>query len=127
MLLWRGSELLVSYEVALGAEPLGAKRREGDDRTPEGRYTLDWRLEDSDYHRALHVSYPNAEDRARAAAAGVAPGGGIMIHGLPNGLAEIGEDHRARDWTRGCIAVTNEEVDEIWMLVKDGTPIEIVP
>jgi murein L,D-transpeptidase YafK len=126
LLLERGY-VLASYEVALGSSPVGPKERAGDGRTPEGRYTLDWRLEQSDYHRSIHVSYPNAEDRARARAARVEPGGRIMIHGLPTGLGEIGADHRSGDWTEGCIAVTNEEMDQIWGLVPDGTPIEIVP
>jgi murein L,D-transpeptidase YafK len=127
LLLFRRDTLLVSYAVALGSSPVGPKERQGDGRTPEGSYEIDWRLEDSDYHRALHVSYPNAKDRARASAGGFAPGGHIMIHGLPNGLGEIGVDHRSGDWTDGCIAVTNEEMDQIWELIPDGTPIDIVP
>jgi len=127
LLLLREDTLLASYDVALGSSPVGPKERRGDRRTPEGHYEIDWRLEDSDYHRALHVSYPNAVDRARARAARVAPGGGIMIHGLPSGLDEIGADHRSGDWTDGCIAVTNEEMDQIWELIPDGTPIDIVP
>lgn len=119
--------MLVSYEVALGPSPLGHKERQGDGRTPEGRYVLDWRTEDSDYHRAMHLSYPNAQDRARASAAGVDPGGAIMIHGLPNGQERIGTDHRSVDWTEGCIALTNDEMDQVWELTSDGTPIEIVP
>ena len=118
---------MTSYEVALGSDPVGPKQRVGDGRTPEGRYVLDWRSRRSDHHRSIHLSYPNAADRARAEAAGVDPGGGIMIHGLPNGLGEIGAAHRAGDWTDGCIAVTNEEIEQIWDLVPDGTPIEIVP
>jgi len=127
LLLFRGDTLLVSYRVALGSAPVGPKERRGDGRTPEGRYQIDWRLENSDYHRALHVSYPNAADRARARAARVDPGGRIMIHGLPNGLDEIGTDHRSGDWTDGCIAVTNEEMDQVWRLIPDGVPIDIVP
>ena len=127
LLLFCRELLLVSYDVALGAAPAGHKQRQGDGRTPEGRYTLDWRLAESAYHRSIHVSYPNAEDQARARAAGVTPGGGIMIHGLPNELGEIGAAHRAADWTDGCIAVTNEEIEQIWSLVPDGTPIEILP
>jgi murein L,D-transpeptidase YafK len=127
LLLMGGETLLASYDVALGSSPVGPKERLGDGRTPEGRYEIDWKLEDSDYHRAMHVSYPDAADRARARTAGVDPGGGIMIHGLPNGLGGIGADHRSGDWTDGCIAVTNEEMDQIWMLIPDGTPIDIVP
>ena len=127
LLLMDGDILLASYDVALGASPIGPKERRGDGRTPEGRYVLDWRNEESDFHRAIHVSYPSATDRARARAAGVDPGGAIMLHGLPNGLGEIGSDHLSGDWTDGCIAVTNEEMDQIWTLIPDGTPIDIVP
>jgi len=88
---------------------------------------LDWRNPKSRFYRALHVSYPNAEDRRRAHSRGVDPGGGIMIHGLPGKLAEIDRDHAKSDWTDGCVAVTNHEMDEIWELVDDGTPIEIRP
>src|SRR3954454_9166210 len=117
MLLIRGQSVLRSYRVALGRDPIGHKQREGDGRTPEGRYTIDRRNPKSRYHLALHISYPNAEDRARAKAAGVDPGGDIMIHGLKDGV------RREDDWTQGCIAVTNEEMEEIWSLVPEGTPI----
>lgn len=126
LLLLRGDEILASYAVALGQSP-GRKERRGDRRTPEGRYVLDWRTADSPYYRAIHISYPNADDRRRARATGVDPGRGIMIHGLPDGLAEIGPDHAKGDWTRGCVAVTNEELDQIWVRVPNGTPIEIAP
>jgi murein L,D-transpeptidase YafK len=127
LLLFRGEQLLAAYRIALGSQPEGPKERRGDGRTPEGRYVLDWRQSESEFHRGIHLSYPNAQDRARAAAAGVSPGGGVMIHGLPNGLGEIGADHAAGDWTKGCIAVTNQEMDEIWQAVPNGTPIEILP
>jgi len=127
LLLFRGEQLLAAYRVALGSQPEGPKERRGDGRTPEGRYLLDRRQDQSGFHRAIHISYPSPRDRARAAAAGVSPGGGIMIHGLPNGLGDIGADHTAGDWTDGCIAVTNREMDEIWQAVPDGTPIEILP
>lgn len=119
--------VVASYEVALGSEPIGAKRRQGDGKTPEGRYRIDWRKRNSDYHRALHISYPSPEDRARAKANAVDPGGAIMIHGLPNGLGLIGAAHTLVDWTDGCIAVTNAEIEEIWEWVEDGVPIEIQP
>jgi murein L,D-transpeptidase YafK len=90
-------------------------------------YTIDFHKPDSAFHRALHISYPSAEDNARAAEAGVSAGGDIMIHGLPNGLGALGPAHRLRDWTAGCIAVTDAEIEEIWNLVNDGTPIEILP
>ena len=120
-------KVLKTYKVALGGDPIGAKMKNGDHKTPEGVYVLDRRNEHSHYYRSLHISYPNAEDQARAAKAGVEPGGDIMVHGLPNGLGWIGSKHRLRDWTDGCIAVTDEEMDEIWRAVPDGTPIEIHP
>ena len=88
---------------------------------------LDWRTRESRYYRAIHISYPNAADRRRAAALGRAPGGSIMIHGLPRELAEVGAHHSSGDWTNGCIAVTNREMDEIWSLTRDGTRIDIWP
>ena len=96
-------------------------------KTPEGVYFLDRRNERSQFYRSIHISYPNTEDRARAHKLGVSPGGDIMLHGLPIGYGWIGTGHRARDWTDGCIAVTNEEMDEIWGVFPDGTPIEIRP
>lgn len=125
--LYRGAKLLKSYKIALGKNPVGPKRREGDGRTPEGSYVVDFRKADSKFHRALHISYPNAEDRRRARERGVNPGGAIMIHGLPNGRGAIGASHRVRDWTDGCIAVTNEEIEEIWRVVPNGTAIVIRP
>jgi len=125
--LLAGGKVIRTYKVALGSGGLAPKEREGDGRTPEGHYTIDARNADSHYHRALHVSYPNAEDRNRAAKLGVAPGGAIMIHGLPNGMGGIGAAHRLQDWTLGCIAVTDDEIDEIWNLVPVGTPVEIRP
>lgn len=116
------------YKVSLGFEPVGDKLREGDGRTPEGHYVLDWKNPNSEYYRSIHISYPNAADRARARAAGVKdPGDNIMIHGLGPEMAFLGKTHRAADWTNGCIAVTNKEIDEIWRLVRTGTPIEIRP
>lgn len=116
-----------SYVVSLGRVPHGKKTQEGDGRTPEGFYTIDRRKINSSYHRALHLSYPNSEDIAQAKGRGVLPGGDIMIHGLPNGIGLIGKLHRKRDWTRGCIAVTNDEIEEIWRLVPDGAVVEIQP
>lgn len=116
------------YRFALGWNPIGHKQEEGDGKTPEGVYTIDFHKADSDYHLALHIFYPNATDTARAAARGVSAGGDIMIHGLPNGAgAEAAARHRTSDWTAGCIAVTNEEIEEICRRVRDGTPIEIRP
>ena len=115
------------YPVALGGAPTGPKRREGDERTPEGAYVIDARNPRSAFHRALRVSYPDAADRARAAAASEDPGGMIMVHGMRNGLGWIGRLHRRVDWTDGCIAVTNREMDELWRAVPTGTPIVIRP
>jgi murein L,D-transpeptidase YafK len=125
--LYRDSTALKNYHVALGFAPEGAKERQGDGRTPEGLYVIDRRNPKSQFHLALHISYPNEEDRARAAAAGVDPGGDIFIHGLPNGFGHAGALFNLRDWTLGCIAVTNAEIEEIWAAVPDGTPIEIRP
>ena len=118
-----------SYRIALGDNPRGHKMREGDERTPEGDYILDWRNPRSSYHKSIHVSYPNARDKAFARALGENPGGMIMIHGRPNWLTSpaVAREYDGRDWTDGCIAVTNPEMDEIWRLVKDGTPISILP
>jgi murein L,D-transpeptidase YafK len=120
-------KVLKKYRVALGREPEGPKTSRGDHKTPEGRYVLDGRNQHSQFHRSIHISYPNAEDRVRARKLGLAPGGDIMIHGLPNGYGWIGGTHRSRDWTDGCIAVTDEEMDEIWRIVPNGTPIEMLP
>jgi murein L,D-transpeptidase YafK len=126
VLLSKG-KVLKKYKVALGTHPVGPKTRRGDHKTPEGRYVLDWRNPHSQYYRSIHISYPNRDDIARAKRLGVPPGGDVFLHGLPNGQGWIGAAHRAIDWTWGCIAVTNEEIDEIWNLVPDGTPIVIHP
>ena len=125
--LFSGGSTIRTYSIALGRQPIGPKIREGDGRTPEGSYVVDSRNYNSAYHLALHLSYPNATDRARAAKLGVSPGGDIMIHGLPNGLGWLGPAHRQHDWTRGCIAVTDMEIEEIARLVPDGTPVEVRP
>jgi len=118
---------LKSYRVALGRNPLGAKEQEGDMKTPEGIYWIDWRNPESDYHLSLHVSYPSDEDNARAAKRGVNPGFDIMIHGITNGSGWIGGFHRMHDWTAGCIAVTDEEIEELYRVTPDWTRIEIRP
>jgi murein L,D-transpeptidase YafK len=125
--LWSKDKLLKTYKIALGSQPIGAKQQQGDHKTPEGSYVLDWRSEKSSFYRAIHISYPNADDRARAKKLGVHPGGAIMLHGLPNGYGKLGKAHLLTDWTDGCIAVTNEELDEIWRAVPNGTPIVIKP
>lgn len=118
---------LKTYKIALGGNPEGPKERQGDNKTPEGTYTIDSRNRDSGYHLSLHISYPNETDRKRARELGVAPGGDIMIHGIKNGLAWVGGRHAEVDWTKGCIAVTDEEIEEIDRLAPNGTIVEIVP
>ena len=125
LILYRNGNILRSYKVALSRNPTGPKRRKGDSRTPEGDYTISGRNAAGAYHKSLRVSYPNAVDRERARRDGVDAGGDIMIHGLPNGQGFIGASHRLIDWTDGCIAVTNAEIEEIWRLVPNGTPLRI--
>ena len=125
-LLSKGA-VVKTYKVALGTQAVGPKQQQGDHRTPEGTYVLDSRNAHSQFYKSIHISYPDAADRARASATHVSPGGDIYLHGLPNGYGSIGAAHRLRDWTDGCIAVTDDEIDEIWALVKNGTPIEIKP
>ena len=125
--LYQGGKQVLAYDVALGPNPVGAKTRRGDGRTPEGLYYLEGRNPHSKYHLSLRVSYPNDTDRARAAQRGVSPGGDIMIHGLPKAFASIGALHRQQDWTEGCIAVTNDEIEEIWRNVAPGARILIKP
>lgn len=127
MELLSGARVLKTYHIALGANPLGHKEREGDERTPEGGYVLDWRNPNSIAYRSIHISYPNAVDEAAAGAGGYPPGGAIMIHGQPNGYGWWSWLLQRVDWTDGCIAVTDEDMAEIWALVPDGTPIEIYP
>ena len=125
-LLTRG-EVIKTYKIALGGNPVGPKERQGDNKTPEGTYIIDSRNGKSGYHLSLHISYPNAEDKKRARELGVSPGGDIMIHGIKNGFAALGVSHAKTDWTEGCIAVTNEEMEEIYKFVPNGTMVEITP
>jgi murein L,D-transpeptidase YafK len=127
MELMRAGQVLKTYKIALGGEPVGPKTRQGDHKTPEGMYVIDGRNAHSQFHRALHISYPNTSDRERARKLNVPTGGDIYIHGLPNGYGFVGAAHRARDWTDGCIAVTDHEIEEIWRLVDNGTLVEIDP
>lgn len=115
-----------TYKVALG-DPHGPKAQAGDKKTPEGIYFVDAKNPHSLFHRALHLSYPNVKDREHARQLGVSPGGDIEIHGLPKQYAWMGATHRAIDWTTGCIAVTNPEIDVIYGEVSVGTPVEIRP
>jgi murein L,D-transpeptidase YafK len=125
--VFRNGRELKSYLVALGANPIGMKEEEGDMKTPEGIYMIDYRNPKSGFHLSLHISYPSTDDIARATARGLSPGCDIMIHGLPNGAGWIGHLHRENDWTAGCIAVTDVEIEELWRITPDGTPIEIRP
>jgi murein L,D-transpeptidase YafK len=127
LVVFRDGKEIRTYQIALGGNPIGPKEREGDMKTPEGVYSIDFRNPHSDYHLALHVSYPQPGDVKRAEALGTSAGGDIMIHGLPNGRGWIGKLHRQKDWTAGCIALTDAEIDELWRITPDGTPIEIRP
>jgi murein L,D-transpeptidase YafK len=125
--VFRDGRQLKTYRVALGRSPIGPKEKEGDMKTPEGIYKIDGRNAQSSYHLALHISYPSNDDNARAAERGVSAGLDIMIHGIPNGRGWIGAFHRWTDWTAGCIALTDEEIEELWRVTPDGTTIEIRP
>jgi tetratricopeptide (TPR) repeat protein len=120
-------EVIKTYKIALGGNPVGPKERQGDNKTPEGTYIIDSRNGDSGYHLSLHISYPNEKDKIRAKELGVSPGGDIMIHGIKNGLSLVGASHAKVDWTKGCIAVTDEEMEEIYKLVPNDTIVEIRP
>jgi tetratricopeptide (TPR) repeat protein len=126
MLISRG-EVIKTYKIALGGDPEGPKERQGDHKTPEGTYFIDAKNRYSQYHLSLRISYPNEADRKRAMALGVSPGGDIMIHGIKNGFGWVGDAHAEIDWTKGCIAVTNEEVEEIDKIAPIGTVVEIRP
>jgi murein L,D-transpeptidase YafK len=127
MTLLSGAKILKTYKVALGSVPMGPKRVEGDHKTPEGDYRIDAKNSHSQFHLSLHISYPSATDQERARSIGARPGGAIMIHGLARPFAYLGPLHRQTDWTDGCVAVTNAEIDEIWKLVPVGTKVEIRP
>ncbi len=127
MTLWTGKKPFRTYRIALGGNPVGDKEQEGDSRTPEGRYVIDGKNPASSFHLSLRISYPNRRDRADAARRGVSPGGWIMIHGTPGYLGAIRSTGVISDWTAGCIAVSNDEVEEIYKNVRIGTPIVIKP
>ena len=126
LMLLNHGEIVAQYPIALGAEPLGHKIKEGDRRTPEGRYFIDWRNPDSRFYKSMHISYPNQLDLINAQLAGVHPGGMVMIHGMPS-EPELRWMDTQGDWTDGCIAVANQHMDEIWRRVPDGTLIVIKP
>jgi murein L,D-transpeptidase YafK len=125
LMLFSGDKVLKTYRVSLGGHPSGRKVQEGDRRTPEGIYTLDFHNPHSDFYKSIHITYPNQADVARARKLGVPPGEDLFIHGQPNGFQ--GPGLVKGDWTDGCIAVSNAQMDEIWRAVPDGTPIEIKP
>lgn len=127
MMLMHHDQVLKTYRVALGTVPVGAKEMQGDHKTPEGNYIINSKNAHSQFHLALRISYPNTQDRARAHKLGVPTGGDIMIHGLMAEDAWLGARHRETDWTDGCIAVSNQEIDEIWNLVTVGTKVKIKP
>jgi len=127
LFLMKEGKILKAYRVALGKSPVGKKTTQGDGKTPEGRYYIIGRNPNSNFYKAMKISYPNEQDSKVASSLGVNPGGGIMIHGLSKKVEYLGKYHIIEDWTEGCIAVTNEEMEEIWQLIPDGTPVEILP
>jgi murein L,D-transpeptidase YafK len=127
MTLLRQQQEVAVYRVALGRDPIGPKVMQGDNRTPEGLYFVDYKIRKSVYHRALHLTYPNLDDLTRADSLGVSPGSDIMIHGLGKKQLWMGDVQYLFDWTNGCIALTNNEIEEIWDIVPLWTPVEIRP
>ena len=125
--LIRDGEPFRTFDIALGIRPIGDKQQEGDFRTPEGRYLLDSRNPNSEFFLSIHVSYPNQQDRREARSMGVDPGGAIMIHGQPNEPSRSEAYYRTQDWTNGCIAVSNSDMIDIWLMTGENTPIEIRP
>lgn len=125
--LMNNGKIIKDFHVVFGENPHGHKQQEGDKRTPEGRYTLDFKKSDSAYYKAIRISYPNKQDIQRAKERGQKPGGQIMIHGQKNGRGWLAPFSRFFNWTDGCIAVTDAEIEEIWAAVDVGTPIEILP
>ncbi len=116
-----------TFNISLGIRPDGDKREEGDFRTPEGRYLLDSRNANSEFFLSIHISYPNRQDRRQARSDGVQPGGSIMIHGQPNEPSKSETYYQTQDWTNGCIAVSNSDMIDIWLMTAENTPIEIHP
>lgn len=125
--LYKNQRLIQAFPVVFGASPIGHKQQEGDERTPEGRYTLDFKKADSAFYKAIHISYPNAQDVESAKKRGVSPGGAVMIHGQKNHFGWASFITQKFNWTNGCIALTNEDMEQVWQAVDAGTPIEIRP
>jgi len=125
--LMKEGEAFRTFEIALGIRPVGDKEHEGDFKTPEGRYQLDTRNPNSEYFLSIHVSYPNGQDVREARSKGLSPGGAIMIHGQPNSPTRSEAYYRTQDWTNGCIAVSNSDMIDIWLMTNNDTPIEIRP
>ncbi len=125
--LFKNQKVIGTYHVVFGGDPIGHKEQEGDNKTPEGRYILDSKNVNSAYYKSIHISYPNAKDIANAKAKGVSPGGAIMIHGQKNGFGWAAAATQKRNWTLGCIALTNEDMEIIWKSVSVPIPIEIKP
>lgn len=125
--LIQDGEIFRTFPIALGIRPEGDKKKEGDFRTPEGRYLLDTRNPNSDFFLSIHVSYPNADDRQEALQSGVKPGGAIMIHGQPNEPSRSETYYKTQDWTNGCIALSNSDMIDVWLMTDENTPIEIRP
>ena len=125
--VWSADQMIKSYKIALGSNPIGKKTREGDGKTPEGSYTIHDKNPHSAYHLNLGISYPNSADKEVASKMGLSPGGHIKIHGLKNGIGWLGKFRRFLDWTNGCVAVTNSEMEELYSRVEIGTPILIMP
>ncbi len=125
--LMRNREIFRTFAIALGIRPVGDKKQEGDFKTPEGKYNLDMRNANSDFFLSIHVSYPSAKDRREAKNLGVDPGGSIMVHGQPNQPVHSETYYRTQDWTNGCIAVSNSDMIDIWLMTGENTPIEIRP
>lgn len=127
LFLMKKGKIFKQYHVVLGAHPRGHKQKQGDERTPEGNYILDFKNSHSGFHKAIHISYPNTQDKKQARKIHVNPGGAIMIHGQKNGFEWLSFAAQYFNWTDGCIAVKNKDMDEIWNAVRPGTPIEIKP
>lgn len=127
LILYKSGKTLATYHVAFGGDPKGPKQSEGDGKTPEGRYVLDSKNTQSGYHKAFHISYPNQSDIAKAKKRGVSPGGAIMVHGQKNGYGWASFITQRLNWTKGCVALSNSDLDDMWNRVDAGTPIEIRP